>query len=37
MCSLLSLQGDDDDTDAVASMPVDYGEMDIDIIMNGNV
>ena len=36
---LLSLQGDDDDdeTDAAASMPVDYAEMDIDTIMNGKV
>lgn len=29
--------GDDDETDAAASMPQDYGEMDIDTIMNGKV
>ena len=29
--------GDDDETDGAASMPQDYGEMDIDTIMNGKV
>ena len=33
----ISLQGDDDESDAAASMPLDYAEMDIDTIMNGKV
>ena len=32
------LPGDDDETDAAASMPVDYAEMDIAVtLMNGKV
>lgn len=34
---MLLFVGDDDETDGAHSMPQEYGEMDIDTIMNGKV